>query len=97
MEKGREEREFDVEDRFATTIADDLRQLPLKSKLLPTNEIRNTLHKRQMETFNQRDHVANVPLNAAAQCSGYIELVKSISSAMTYINQIVRERNCQIL
>ena len=39
METRREERELDAEDRFA----DDLRQLPVKAKLLAKNEIGNTL------------------------------------------------------
>ena len=87
MEKRLEERELYVEDRFAATIANDLRQLPLRAKLLAKNEIRNTLFKYQMEMFNQRDHVGNVSLNNVAQCLGYTELLKSISPAMTYINQ----------
>ena len=87
MEKRLEERELYVEDRFAATIASDLRQLPLRAKLLAKNEIRNTLFKYQMEMFNQRDHVGNVSLNNVAQCLGYTELLKSISPAMTYINQ----------
>ena len=46
--------------------------------------------------FNQRDHVGNVSLNNVAQCLGYIELLKSISLLMTYINQheTAGERNC---
>ena len=87
MEKRLEERELYVEDRFAATIPSDLRQLPLRAKLLAKNEIRNTLFKYQMEMFNQRDHVGNVSLNNVAQCLGYTELLKSISPAMTYINQ----------
>ena len=49
--------------------------------------------------FNQRDHVGNVSLNNVAQCSGYTELLKSISPAMTYINQheTAGERNYQSL
>ena len=43
METRREERELDAEDRFAARIADDLRQLPVKAKLLAKNEIGNTL------------------------------------------------------
>ena len=99
MEKRLEERELYVEDRFAATIASDLRQLPLRAKLLAKNEIRNTLFKYQMEMFNQRDHVGNVSLNNVAQCLGYTELLKSISPAMTYINQheTAGERNYQSL
>ena len=99
MEKRLEERELYVEDRFAATIASDLRQLPLRAKLLAKNEIRNTLFKYQMEVFNQRDHVGNVSLNNVAQCLGYTELLKSISPAMTYINQheTAGERNYQSL
>ena len=99
MEKRREERELDTEDRFAATIADGLRQLPVRTKLLTKNKIRNILFKYQMEMFNQRDHVSNVSLNNVAQYSGYIELLKSISPAMTYINQheTVGERNYQSL
>ena len=93
MEKRREERELDAEDRFAATIADDIRQLPVREKLLAKNEIRNTLFKIQMD--HQRDHVANVFLNNVAQCSGYTEPLKSISPAMTYIAQheTAEERN----
>ena len=100
MEKRREERELDAEDRFTATIADELRQLPMRTKLLSKNEIRNNLFKYQMEMFNQRDHVDNVTLSNVAQCSGYAELLKSISSpAMTHINQHekVGERNYQSL
>ena len=99
MEKLLEERELYVEDRFAATIANDLRQLPLRAKLLAKNEIRNTLFKYQMEMFNQRDHVGNVSLNNVAQCLGYKELLKSIYPAMTYINQheTAGERNYQSL
>ena len=43
MEKRREERELDVEHRFAAAIADNLRQLPVRAKLLVKSEIRNTL------------------------------------------------------
>ena len=52
-----------------------------------------------MEMFNQRDHVGNVSLNNMAQCSGCTELLKSISPAMTYINQheTAGERNYQSL
>ena len=99
MEKRLEERELYVEDRFAATIANDLRQLPLRAKLLAKNEIRNTLFKYQMEVFNQRDHVGNVSLNNVAQCLGCTELLKSISPAMTYINQheTAGKRNYQSL
>ena len=79
MEKRREERVLDVEDRFAAIIADDLRQLPVRAKLLANNEIRNTLFKYQIEIFNQRDHVGNVSLNNVVQCSSYTELLKSFS------------------
>ena len=37
MEKRRQERECDVEDRFVATIADDLRQLPMRAELLAKN------------------------------------------------------------
>ena len=87
MEKLHEEQELDAEDRFAATIVDDLRQLPLREKLLANNEIKNTLFRYQMEMFNQRDHVGNVFLNNVAQYSGYTELLKFISPAITYINQ----------
>ena len=79
MEKRREERVLDVEDRFAAIIADDLRQLPVRAKLLANNEIRNTLFKYQIEIFNQRDHVGNVSLNNVVQCSSYTGLLKSFS------------------
>ena len=85
LEKRREERELDAEDRFAATIAHYLRQYPVRAKLLAKNEIRNTLFKYQREMFNQRDHVGNVSLNNVAECSGYAELLKSISPAMTYV------------
>ena len=85
LEKRREERELDAEDRFAATTAHNLRQLPVREKLLATNEIRNTLFKYQREMFNQRDYVGNVSLNNVTQCSGYAELLKSISFAMTYV------------
>ena len=99
MEEHREERELDAEDRFAATIADNLRQLPVRAKLLAKNEIRNTLFEYQMEMSKQRDHIGNVSLNNVAQCSRYTELLKSISPAMTYINQheTARERNYQSL
>ena len=100
MEKCREERELDAEDRFVATSAGDLRQLlPVRTKLLAKNEIRNTLFKYQMEMFNKRDHVGNVSLNNMAHSSGYTELLKSISPAMTYINQHEKagERNYQSL
>ena len=42
MEKRREERELDVEHRFAAAIADNLKQLPVKAKLLVKSETRNT-------------------------------------------------------
>ena len=70
----REERELDAKYRFAATIADDLRLLPVRAKLLAKNEIRNTLFKYQMEMFHQRDHVGNVSLNNVVQLSGYTEL-----------------------
>ena len=38
MEKCREERELDAEDRFAATSANDLRQLPVRAKLLANQE-----------------------------------------------------------
>ena len=84
-----------MEDGFAAIIVDDLRQFPVRAKLLAKNEIKNTLFKYQMEMFNQYSHVGNVSLNNVAQCSGYTELLKSISPAMTYINQhkITRETN----
>ena len=85
LEKRREERELDVEDRSAATIAHDLRQLPVRTKQLAKNEIRNTLFRYQRKMLNQRDHVGNVSLNNVAQCSGYAELLKSISPAMTYV------------
>ena len=99
IEKRLEERELYVEDRFAATIANDLRQLPVRAKLLAKNEIRNTLFKYQMEVFNQRDHVGNVSLNNVGQCLGYTEFLKSISPAVTYINQheAAGERNYQSL
>ena len=87
-------------DGFAATIADNLRQLPVRGKLLAKNGIRNTSFKYQMEMFNQRDHVGNVPLNSVVQCSRYTELLKSISPTMTYINQHEKkagERNYQSL
>ena len=99
IEKCHEERELDAKDRFAATIADNLRQLPVRAKLLAKNEIRNTLFKYQMEMFNQRDYVGNVSLNNVGQYSGYTELLKFISPAMTYINQrgAAGERNYQSL
>ena len=63
MEKRCEERELDAEDRFAATIADDLKQLPKRAKLLAKNEIRNTLFKYQMEMCNPGDHAGNASLN----------------------------------
>ena len=74
MEKRRQEREICAEDRFAATIFDNLRQLPLGPVPLAKNEVRNTLFKYQMEMFNQRDHVGNVSLNNVAKCFGYTEL-----------------------
>ena len=52
-----------------------------------------------MEMFNQRDYVGNVSLNNVGQYSGYTELLKFISPAMTYINQhgAAGERNYQSL
>ena len=86
MEKWREEREFDAEDRFAATIADDLWQLPVRVKILAKNYIRNTLFKYHMEVFNQHNLAGNVSLKLA-QCSGYTEILNFISLGMTYINQ----------
>ena len=87
MEKRREERELDAEERNAGTISNNLRQLPVREKLLARNEIRNTLFKYQMDVFNQHDLVGNVLLGNVAQCSDYTELLEYISLAMTYINQ----------
>ena len=99
IEKRHEETELDAKDRFASTTADDLRQLPARVKLLAKNEIRNTLFRYQMEMFNQHDQVGNVSLNNVGQWSGYTELLRSISPAMTYINQheTAGERNYQSL
>ena len=97
MENCRQERQLDAEDRFAATIADDLRQLSVRGELLVKNTFRNTVLKYQMEIFNQRDHVGNVSLNKVAQCSSYTELLKSIPPAMTCISQheTAAERNYQ--
>ena len=69
-EKSSEEKWLDAGDRFATAIADDLRHLPVRVKLLTKNKIRNTLFKYQMEIFNQHDLDGNVSLNNVAHSSG---------------------------
>ena len=99
MEKCRQERQLDADDRFAATIPEDLRRLSLKAKLLAKNKIRNTVFNYQNEVLNQHEHVVIVSLNNVAQCSGFTELLKSISSVMTFINQqpTAGERNYQSL
>lgn len=49
----------DAEDRFASTIADDLRQLPHRQRLLAKNEIKNTLFRYQMEILDKSNNNFN--------------------------------------
>ena len=41
-----------AEDRFATSLADDLQSLPEKEKFMAKQEIRNIIYKFQMKKFN---------------------------------------------
>ena len=48
----RKNHQIDEEDRFATSLADDLQSLPEKEKFMAKQEIRNIIYKFQMKKFN---------------------------------------------
>ena len=48
----RKNHQTDAEDRFAASLADDLRSLPEKEKFMAKLEIRNVIYKFQMKKFN---------------------------------------------
>ena len=45
----------DAEDRFATTITDELRQLPYRERLLAKNEIKDTLFQYQLQILDKQN------------------------------------------
>ena len=48
----RKNHQIDAEDRFAASLADDLRSLPEREKFMAKLEIRDVIHKFQMKKFN---------------------------------------------
>ena len=50
----------DAEDRFVATIADELRQLPQRERLMAKNEIKTTLFRYQMQVLDKQKNNDNL-------------------------------------
>ena len=59
METRAKKKEMDAEDRFVASIADELRDLPHRERLLAKNEIKNILFRYQMQDLETESNSNN--------------------------------------
>ena len=59
METRVKKKEMDAEDRFVASIADELRKLPRRERLLAKNKIKNILFRCQMQVLQKESNSNN--------------------------------------
>ena len=59
METRAKKKEMDAEDRFVASIADELRELTHRERLLAKNQIKNILFRYQMQVLEKESNSSN--------------------------------------
>ena len=80
----------DAEDRFVATVADELRALPYRERLLAKNEIKNTLFRYQIQVLergNNRQTEDNALRNQDFQQGYQFPVVSEIAQGNSFPNQ----------
>ena len=95
METRAKKKEMDAEDRFVASIADKLRELPHRERLLAKNEIKDILFRYQMqvlekESNSNNNNNANNPFSLLQQGHQMVHLAGAFNT--THVNMLLNHQ-----
>ena len=98
METRARMKEMDAEDRFATSIADEIQELPHRERLLAKNEIKTILFRYQMQVLEKESNSnnsnnANNPFSFLQQGHQMLNLPGAFSATRVNMLQNQQQQN----